>query len=171
MSYVLAIDPGTTQSAYVLWDGKQIEQSNILPNEDLVDVLCNSLFEAFPPAPIQCAIEMIAHYGTGMPAGKEVFETCVWIGEFSQAWKCSQFNPYGVKPDLIERRHIKMHHCQSNRAKDPHIRQALIDKYGAPGTKKSKGVTYGMKSHLWASFALATYVTETQYMGKLQGVA
>lgn len=96
------------------------------------------------------AIEMIASYG--MPCGKEVFETCLWIGRFTEHCR---------EPRLVYRRDIKMHHCGSARAKDANIRQALIDKYGAPGTKKNPGATYGLKSHLWAAFALATFISET----------
>jgi hypothetical protein len=43
------------------------------------------------------------------------------------------------------------------------VRQALLDKYGAPGTKKAPGLTYGISSHVWAAFALATYYTENNY--------
>jgi hypothetical protein len=97
------------------------------------------------------AIEMIGHYGSGMPAGKDVFNTCVFIGELKEA--CSQ----GFKAYLIERRFIKLHLRNSARAKDSNIRQALIDRFGAPGTKKSPGRLYGVKADEWAALALAVY--------------
>lgn len=59
----------------------------------------------------------------------------------------------------IFRRDIKLHLCNSVRAKDANIRQALIDRYGgkekAIGKKKSPGPLYGIKSHMWAALALA----------------
>lgn len=143
---VLAVDPGPAESACLLWSDGKISEANIYPNETLL----THLPLAFPDV---AAIEMVAHYG--MPVGREVFETCVWIGRFFE--RCAR------KPRLIYRRDIKLHHCQNVRAKDSNIRQALIDKYGKPGTKKEPGVTYGIKKHLWAAFALATYISETEF--------
>lgn len=149
---VLAIDPGTHESAFVAWSSNipRIEHAGIKPNAELLSMLGfnemagSSVFDV-------TAIEMVACYG--MAVGKEVFETCVWIGRFHE-----RMLPY---PRLVYRRDVKMHHCQSARAKDANVRQSLIDKYGAPGTKKSPGLTYGLKSHLWQAFAIATFISET----------
>jgi hypothetical protein len=146
---LIAVDPGTTESAWVEWFDDKILGAEIWPNDLLIERLATG-------DPSEClAIEMVACYG--MPVGKEVFETCLWIGEFKRQWKIST----GQDARLIYRRDVKMHHCGNARAKDSNIRQALVDKYGAPGTKANKGLTYGLKSHLWAAFAIATYVTET----------
>ena len=75
-------------------------------------------------------IEMIASYG--MPVGKEVFETCVWIGKFAEA--------SGMKENYIYRKDEKMNLCHSMKAKDSNIRQALIDRFGVVGTKKKPRV-------------------------------
>ena len=146
---VLAIDPGTTESAYLRWDScGKILGADIVSNAELR----HRMIDASHVANDFIAIEMVACYG--MPVGKEVFETCVWIGRFWE--RCGSDNP-----TLIYRRDVKLHHCGSARAKDANIRQALIDKYGAPGTKKLPGLTYGLKSHLWSAFAIATYISET----------
>lgn len=97
------------------------------------------------------AIEMIASYG--MAVGKEVFETCVWIGRFVQSWKPNESK-------LIYRRDVKLHHCHSARATDSNVRQALIDRFGQPGKKKDPGLTFPLKGHLWQAFAIATYVID-----------
>lgn len=145
---VLAIDPGTTESAYVTWDNELKQQwSGFVNNDALLDELRR----------VRCsvaAIEMVASYG--MAVGREVFETCVWIGRFQQVLLDSYCNV-----ELIKRQPVKLHHCQSPKAKDGNVRQALIDKYGPPGTKKAPGLTYGLKSHTWQAFAIATYVTES----------
>lgn len=140
---VLAIDPGPEQSAYVLWDGEKLLDRNICPNETLV-------WSLLPEDDEVTAIEMVACYG--MAVGKEVFETCLWIGRMVQKLE--------GKPRLIYRRDVKLHHCGNARAKDANIRQALIDKYGAPGTKANPGKLYGIKSHLWSALAIATMITE-----------
>lgn len=144
---VLAIDPGTTESAYVLWDSKaQVFSSGFETNDDILRFLSLACDVA--------AIENVASYG--MAVGKEVFQTCIWIGRFQQ-----KLLDYRNEVRLIYRQPVKLHHCHSPKAKDGNVRQALIDKYGPPGTKKNPGVTYGLKSHTWQAFALATYVAET----------
>lgn len=142
---LLAIDPGTTESAYLQWDGTNIGCKGIIRNEILI-----AEFHHWPSGE-PLAIEMVASYG--MPVGREVFETCVWIGRFMQSYKQN----LGISADLIYRRDVKLHHCGNARAKDANIRKALIDRFGHPGTKANPGITYGVKSHLWAAFALAVY--------------
>ena len=96
-------------------------------------------------------IEMIASYG--MPVGAEVFETCVWIGRYQQAWK----DPEAVC--LTLRRAVKLHLCNDMRAKDSNIWQALLDRFGgkssAVGLKKTPGPLYGITSHARSALALA----------------
>ncbi len=75
-------------------------------------------------------IEMIASYG--MPVGKEVFDTCVCIGRFKEI---ALLKNKEVK--YIYRKDEKMNICNSMKAKDSNIRQALIDRFGIVGTKKN----------------------------------
>jgi len=63
---------------------------------------------------------MIASYG--MPVGREVFETCLWIGRFIECW-CGPYT-------LVYRREVKSFLCADSRAKDSNVRQAVIDRYG-----------------------------------------
>jgi hypothetical protein len=145
MKPILAIDPGTTQSAFLLWNGTVLD-SGLVDNQ----ILLWKLKEGELPASL-CAIEMIASYG--MPVGREVFETCVWIGQFIER--------AGMVTYRVYRKDVKIHLCGTNKAKDGNIRQALIDKHGAPGTKKHPGRTYGIHSHLWAALAVADYAADT----------
>lgn len=132
------------------WDGEKVHRRGIVPNLDLLVAMLRSMSENDT-----LYIEMVACYG--MPVGKEVFETVLWIGRFIERWDGLICTPY----HLVYRRDVKLHHCGSARAKDSNIRQALIDKYGAPGTKKNPGLTYGLSKDLWSAFAIATYATET----------
>ena len=95
------------------------------------------------------AIEMVASYG--MPVGKEVFRTVWWSGRFAQAWIHYQRS----EPIEVYRKDVKLYLCNSPRAKDANIRQALIDLIGPQGTKKNPGPTYGVKSHAWAALGVA----------------
>lgn len=142
---ILAIDPGTTESGWCLFDGSVV-QSGVVANS--VELLKYGY-----PFTDTIAIEMVASYG--MPVGREVFETCVWIGRFQQAWR----DPEAVK--LVYRKDVKLHLCGSPRAKDANIRQALIDRLGPIGTKNAPGPLYGVKSHAWAALAVAVTVFDS----------
>lgn len=143
---ILAVDPGTLQSGWVVMSGRRVVESGISPNAEAL-----ARVAAWPHA---LAIEMIASYG--MPVGAEVFETCVWIGRFVQAYRHSSL------AQLIYRKDVKLHLCGTSRAKDPHIRQALIDLIGPQGFKKAPGPTYGVKSHAWAALGVAATALKLQ---------
>jgi hypothetical protein len=149
---ILALDPGTTQTGWVEYGGDNgIIESGIMPNEQVLEMLKR----AHRPDYHCLAIEMIASYG--MAVGREVFETCVWIGRFQQAW--IEW-PGGADVRLVYRRTVKLHLCESVKAKDTNIWQALVDKFGEPGTKKAPGGLYGVRSHARAALALAVTVAE-----------
>lgn len=139
---LFAIDPGTEQSGWCQYDGRVPISSGVMSNPELLKALPEQWY-----AGRHLAIEMIASYD--MPVGREIFHTCVWIGRFQQAWH----DPEAVM--LIPRGEVKLHLCGSMRAKDPNVRQALLDRLGAPGTKKDPGPTYGVKSHAWSALAVA----------------
>jgi Holliday junction resolvasome RuvABC endonuclease subunit len=143
MSRLLAIDPGTTESGWCVLEGRAVEASGVFANDEILDEL-----EAYADGRTHLAIEMIASYG--MPVGREVFETCVWIGRFSERW----YSRTEHLPALVYRQQVKLHLCGSARAKDANIRQALLDLIGPQGTKKAPGPTYGVKSHAWAALAV-----------------
>ena len=105
-----------------------------------------------PGTPSPVYIEMVASYG--MAVGRDVFETCRWIGRFTEACEVQNRTVH-----MIFRRDVKLHHCMSARAKDANVRQVLLDKYGSPGTKKNPVLTYGLKKDLWSAFAIAAYIT------------
>lgn len=144
---ILAIDPGTTESGYAyLMEGKVVE-SGVEPNDRMLKLVARQLPGMMCWAVDTLAIEMIASYG--MAVGREVFETCVWIGRFKQAWHA----PDDVR--LVYRKDVKLLLCGSPKAKDANIRQALIDLLGPQGTKKEPGPTYGVRSHAWAALGVA----------------
>jgi hypothetical protein len=139
---LLSLDPGTTQTAWIQWDGQRIVRMGMTSNEGVISI-CR-LHDSTRNTTL--AIEQIACYG--MPVGAEVFETAVWSGRFIQACEHSRIM-------RIPRKEICLHLCGSPRAKDGNIRQALIDRLGPQGTKKHPGATYGVSKHLWAALAVA----------------
>lgn len=151
MSRVLAIDPGTTESGWVIYDGGKVIEARVSANVDLVEMLSELSFQVS-----HLAIEMVASYG--MAVGKEVFRTVWWTGRFADRW----FLLTRRMPMEIFRKEVKLHLCQTPRAKDANIRQALIDKLGPPGKKAEPGPTYGVKSHAWAALGVAVTAAETR---------
>lgn len=158
---ILAIDPGTEQSAYVVWDSEKQEiaeegldssrfrEHGIYANKViLTEQISDCDYD-------HAAIEMVASYG--MAVGKTIFETCVWIGRFAQEISAQR----NIEASFVYRKDIKMHFCNSTRAKDSNIRQALIDRFGEPGTKKAPGLLYGVKKDIWSALAVAIYYADT----------
>lgn len=145
---VIAIDPGPTESAYLLWRGEKPVDFRNLPNAKLLEFLYCWRTEANA-----LAIEMIGHYGSGMAVGKEVFDTCVWIGRFMQVFGEDRTH-------LLLRATIKAHICGSAKAKDPNVRQALIDRFGGKAAIKKGGSLYKVSSHCWSALAVAITFAE-----------
>lgn len=152
---VLAIDPGNVESAYaflrmengalILGDFAKVENAVLL---DMVRI--------YREPGMAAAIEMIASYG--MPVGREVFETCVFAGQLREAMR-------DVPVHYVYRRDVKLNLCNSPRAKDTNVRQALIDRYAkhdfknGRGTKKNPDFFHGVSRDCWAAIAVGvTYL-------------
>lgn len=154
MSRLIAIDPGTETSGLVTLEGRRIVRAQQWRNDDLLADLRRG-----PLVAETVACEMVAHYGTGMSVGAEVFETVEWIGRFREAWESR-----GGVFVRVYRRDVKLHLCGSAKAKDGNVRQALLDLYGgdkvAKGTKKDPGPLYGVSGHAWQALAVGITALE-----------
>ena len=154
MTAVLAIDPGTERSAWLLLEGGTPSLFGLVPNAELLDML--SAGAARQSAAV--AIERVESYG--MPVGREVFDTVLWAGRFCQA-----VAPAAVV--WVPRREVKLELCGSPRANDATVRQALIDRFGgssAVGRKASPGPLYGIHADVWSALAVA--VTAEAMLGR-----
>jgi hypothetical protein len=155
---ILAIDPGNTESGYAVIDADTREPIHFgkITNHQFRKQITHGDFNRVD----RVAIEMIESYG--MAVGKEVFQTCVWIGRFMEL--CLDMF---VEVDLEYRKDVKLHHCHSSKAKDANITQALIDRFasGVPnhgkGSKAEPGWFHGFHHDVWQSYALAVYVADT----------
>jgi hypothetical protein len=150
---ILALDPGTAHSQYVLLADGRVVDKNFLENIDLLYALPQLIRGAAVCIEgIQCQ---------GMAVGQETFTTCIWIGRFMQVCVDN-----GQVPEIIYRSAVKLHLCGTSRAKDPNVRQALLDRFGgkvaAIGKKASPGPLYGVSGHAWAALGLAVTFAETR---------
>ena len=170
---ILAIDPGNTESGYALItmpEFKILDKGKI-KNEELLQKIDWVLKGSWINPPV-LAIEMIASYG--MAVGRDVFETCVWVGRFIERYKHAYQFFYNLqgKVDYVYRKDEKLILCGNPRAKDANIRQALIDRYAkhdfknGKGTKKNPDVFYGVKADIWAAIAVGV----TWYESKNGGI-
>lgn len=122
MNDVVGIDPGTTHSAVVGFDGTWPTTRLYVPNDDVffhLDFMCASARKI--------VIEQVASYG--MAVGETTFSTVFWAGRFAQHCEIR-----GISWAQMKRLAVKMHICHDSRAKDSNIRQALIDRFGRPGS-------------------------------------
>lgn len=145
---IFSIDPGNIESAYTLIDDNlKPKEIGKIPNHEIFDKIQEAL-ELYN-API--AIEMIQSFGMGV--GQEVFDTCVWVGRFTE---------YAGEKNVtyVYRKEEKMNLCHSMRAKDGNIAQALIDRFAygvrnrGKGTIKEKGWFYGFADDIWSAYAV-----------------
>lgn len=149
---LLAIDPGYRESHAVLYSPggwisspRAVRRCWSLPNDDMLDFLRvrSGLHE-------RVLIESMDPFGLRL--GRETMDTILWIGRFMEAGRA----------ELVPRSLIKMTLCGTRRADDASIRRVLVDRLGAPGSKKQPGPTYGVSGHLWQALAVAVTWVEVR---------
>ncbi len=142
---VIGLDPGYIESAFCVYDGSYPRDYRKIRNEDLLQMLSEMANGVL-------VIEQIKNYG--MPTGDELFDTVLWSGRFIQEW-----HSLGRQWARLTRKQVVGHICNSGRATDANIRQAIIDRYGgkekAIGRKKTPGPLYGLSKDCWSALAIA----------------
>lgn len=157
---VFAIDPGCALSAYCMTDENAVPMHfDKVPNEDLIPVL-----RSYAKTLSAVVIERVASYG--MPVGREVFETCEWIGRYTQIAV-----DLGIPVEYVFRQEEKLSICHSPKATDTTIRKALIDRFAKHDFKTGKGIKsnpdffYGFRADCWSAFAIsASWLSRKKYI-------
>ena len=157
---VFAIDPGNTQSAYCVVDTETLRPLEFakIPNEELRERIKDFRFDECDRA----AVEMLQSYGNLI--GRDVLETAVWIGRFSERLDRKLLHP----AEMVFRMEEKMHITGDPKAGDANIRRALIDRFcshdfrSGKGTKKEPDFFYGFAADIWAAYAVALTYIETR---------
>ncbi len=146
---ILALDPGTTATAYAVWNGSMLIDKGHVANSEII----SRVLPAYSDADYM-AIELLQCFG--MPVGKEVFETAYWIGTFCQVWK-SLVLAENIWP--VFRKEIVKHFCHSIKGNDATVKTALKDRFGDKGTKAKPGVFYGTSGNdMWSAVSIAICV-------------
>lgn len=164
--FILAIDPGNEESAFCFinkWSYEPIYFAK-MKNKEAVKAIKKFIADHRMYCTYEAAIEMVASYG--MAVGASVFETCVWIGRFSQVLEDMSF-----RSTYIYRKEEKMNICGQMKAKDSNIRVALIDRFAKHDLKAGKGTKnnpdwfYGFAKDIWQSYAVGiTYLDKYVHM-------
>jgi hypothetical protein len=150
---ILAIDPGTKQSGWMMLDDGKPTFFGTDGNAHVLNLIRDTCIQSFD---LTIAIEKVESYG--MAVGREVFETVHWSGRFHQ-----MAASYSAHVLLIPRRQVKEAICHSPKANDATIRQALLDRFGgseAKGAKSNPGPLYGVSGDVWSALALAITAQE-----------
>lgn len=160
MSLILGIDPGSERSGYAAIDGcAQILGSGDVENAELRKLLLrwHSTFPLETSSPV-VAIEALQSYG--MAVGKDVFETAMWIGRFSEVAES-----LGMIVKLYAR--PKVFRAVTGMAKggDAALRRALLLRFG--GDKKGEPLN-ALKGSTdkRSAFAVAVYYLDGAKLGE-----
>jgi hypothetical protein len=145
---ILCLDPGTEKTGYAVMNQKKVVAHGVVDNLEMARIMKNEFRHCN-----KMVYEMVSSFG--MPVGKEVFETCVWIGRFIETFGADRSTP-------IFRKDVKMHLCGSPRARDANVRQAILDLYKSTGggktpqigTIKQPGPLFGVNSHIWPAIGV-----------------
>ena len=131
---IIGIDAGTTKTGYIYLEDRQPIDYGWVFNEDIFKII--SKYKGKRPDKAHVVMEDIQSYG--MPVGVDVFTTVKALGAFE--YYATQIEK--LKLTYVKRSEAKLFLCNSARATDANIRQALIDLYGgdekAVGGKKCK---------------------------------
>ncbi len=164
---IVAIDPGTTRSAFVMLDRQgNATVYDTLPNEDVTYAITQAWVvkpDLDPPRVI--AIEKMARMGAMV--GASTFETARWIGRFEAELEY-RFQPFDFDmPEIrfVPRTSVKMWFLGTPKGKDSQVTRAVAANLGSTptelkGVKKHKGPLFGIKGHEWQALAVARYVYE-----------
>lgn len=147
---IFAIDVGTTESGYAIMrfdkDDIKLLSFGKIANDTLMQIIKNDDYD-------QLVYEQFQSFG--MAIGESTIESILWNGRLIQAAM-----DRGIPVDRIYRKEEKLCLCNTLRAKDANIRQALIDRYAkidkknGKGTKKEPDVFFGVKKDVWSAIAV-----------------
>lgn len=153
---IIAIDPGTTHSGYVVFNTGDLTftEHGKIKNEDLAErmaVLLQARMTYGQPIE-KVVIENITPQGV---FGKTTIETCKWLGRFD--FIASLFLRRGDKSYVyINRSTVKKHLLgKVNGMRDTHVRKAVIDRIHPNFTRKNPGPLAGVTKDTWSALALA----------------
>jgi hypothetical protein len=140
---VIGIDPGAKESGFVVYD----PILEVIVAKDIVmNVFVHQAIENQKGLADTVVIEQLRGYG--LRVGNDTFDSIWWSGRFAEAGV-----RHGMEVYMMPRKDICKAICDNGNAGDKGVRDALIDMFGDPGSKKEPGKLYGIKTHMWPALA------------------
>lgn len=158
-SRILALDPGTTQTGWVLVDDDgAVLAHGLTANDELLAALRDRRITDHVALTAELAVlEFMSP--RGMPTSEHEFDALWWLGRFTEALERAT-----VRIERVSREEVKFVLLGKHGVPQPdaRIRLLLIDRYAAGGgkvaaigTKAHPGPLYGVKADEWAALAVA----------------
>lgn len=165
---ILAIDPGSRESGWVLWSPDQgLIDFDKAPNSSVKNKL--ALYaDCIVPDKAKVVIEKITLY---QRADENIHDTVLWCGRFLEV-SDEIANP-GVLMTRTEVKKTLLPGLKTTERNDSTIKAYLKDRFApgvsnhGKGTKKEPGYFYGFKADVWQAFALAVAYHDKQQEGFL----
>lgn len=159
---LLAIDPGTTQSAYaMLNEDYSLVSAAKVENEVLLTLVKDGEWDEMA---IEC---MEARHVVNGVIGSETYDTCYWIGRYEQVAHDRGKPVHRIyrtqeRTRLIPTKKNKLppHPDTVGQGADSQIRATLIRRFAKHDKKNGKGkaahkdVFYGFAKDMWSAFAV-----------------
>lgn len=150
MTRILAIDPGSSESGWVLLRDDQVLESGKDGNDDVLARLRELIAAGHVDVLV---LERFSGYGLRR-LGEFSIETILWTGRY---WQVADAR---VAVAWVKRQAVKAHLCGRANASDADVTSALVDRYGgiggrraAVGTKAAPGPLHGVRSDAWQALA------------------
>lgn len=143
----IGIDPGTTHSGYAVVD----ENYNIVKSDKVINEGENSIISLLTDAKSTDIILIESIQSYGMSVGREIFETCFWIGEFRRFAKDRGMGYY-----LYPRPEYTRAVCGVGKVNDSVLWQSLKLRFGGDRKGEPMHLLKG-DSDKRSAFALCAY--------------
>ena len=163
--YVIAIDPGTTQSGVCIVRAEDYKPMfcTKTDNKDVLGAILSHIYEndwTLDNKDVRVVMERMQ--GNNMPVSSDVFLTCEWIGRFD-VFLQTVFK--GVTEYVFRRDEYKKICANIYTHNDKGVRSSLVDRFAygeknyGKGTKAAPGWFYGFSQDSWSAYAVAvTYL-------------
>jgi hypothetical protein len=156
--HILAIDPGETESHFVIWDTTQVKKAWSGDNEDLLRILRDYTKDYLYP---DLFIAVEGYNPRGQRLGHNALSTIEWYTRFFQ---CVRETSPRLPCSIVRRAEVWKHITgKGSGVGDSEIMHTLIDRFGDKPTKKRPNKVYGdikLRGDQWQAFALAVTVAD-----------
>jgi Holliday junction resolvasome RuvABC endonuclease subunit len=150
---IIGVDPGTKSSGLCVLDIEEARPTELLDADN--NMILSRVIRACRWQDTVVAYEWVQNYGRVV--GEEVLRTAHMCGRiYAEAWESKTIHE-PTRPMIVR------HFTGQQNAPKPHVRQAILDRFGGKEAKKKGNKLYGVSNHKWDALAVCIYIAETIY--------